>query len=129
MTNPVHSYDNDFPADALPRGRFEGEWVGGYVVLDGSQAHVPTDVPVFGRVRVVLHVTDQTVAVEVVGLRSDMVRGRDVIHRPCRCGETAHHAEAVLVGGKPAGFLYKCRNCQNPYAMWRRPVADSAATR
>lgn len=126
MTNPVHSYDNDFPADALPRGRFEGEWSGHYIVLDGSQAHVPTDVPVFGRVRVVLHVTDQTVAVEVVGLRSTLVRGQSTVHRRCRCGETAHDADAVLVGGRPAGYRYLCRNCRTPYAMWRIPVADAA---
>lgn len=63
MTNPtVHIYENEFPADVLPRGEFVGTWSGYYVVLE-SGAHVPTDLAVSGSVQVVLTVTDRTVSV------------------------------------------------------------------
>lgn len=65
MNPTVHSYENDFRADVLPRGTFRGQWSGHYVVLDGNQAHVPTDVAVQGSVRVLLVVTAGLVEVQL----------------------------------------------------------------
>lgn len=58
----VTSYENEFPADVLPRGEFRGTWAGYYVALENG-AHVPTDVAVSGSVQVILTVTDMTVSV------------------------------------------------------------------
>lgn len=59
----VHSYENEYPTDILPRGRFPGTWSGHYVVLEATGAYVPTDVGVQGSVKVVLEVTDERISV------------------------------------------------------------------
>lgn len=88
----VHSYENEFPADVLPRGYHRGTWTGYYVITEEGR-HVPTDVAVIGQVRVILTVTDETVSV-ALDLKSATCQRR-APRNPAAEGERAAAAEGV----------------------------------